>query len=1482
MKATAYLQAVGLYEVIIDELLQASTVAPVQQGASSSSSSSPEPGVKSSAKLAVEKTAKAYAFLMMSLDNSTLGLFMGLPAGDPKRLWEALCKHYERDTLASKHAIREMLHGERLKDGEDVNQFIGRIIQHAEKLNVLKAPVHDEDKVFVLFKGLPDAYASIISSLKVLDQQNQLTFQIATQHIKDYQELMKTREKTKTGESANYLRDRNDRNRGYSQRGRGGASHRGHGSNRGHFSGRENNYNQNSNDNNKNFSRDGNKPRVVCQHCKKPGHQEEDCWSKQNNSKDKIIHCHNCGEPGHIAKGCRTGGKKDEKSYQGKEGDGSDTDSEEYDYAGHVADLEDKLTVNYAGESASTRWILDSGCTSHFAQNVNLLRKVKDLPCPTTVNVANQSTVEVTQGGKSLLKGEGGKMITIEEVKHAPQFSDNLLSVSRLVNNGATVTFTSKEAVVEKDGEPLFRGTRVGNLYYIQGQSKEYASLGREPEKTYKLLHDRLGHMGYSSMKKLIDSNAVAGTELFEKINPKEQRLCEGCELGKAHRQAFKKYSSKPQAEAVLERIYCDLSGPVKEIDDDGFLSALNNPQYLSLIVDEKSRRLSGKLLKKKSEAPEHITTWVTQAENQLGKKLKYFHSDEGTEYVNHKLQGFCERKGIKIELTCVGTPQHNGIAERANRSVFEMARSMLYQAKLSTSFWGEAVLTAIYLLNRSTTRQDKMRTREEIWSGHKPSIDRVRVFGCDAYVHVQDEKRKKMDPKSVKCIFIGYDDEKEMGYRFFDPEKMKITVSRDADFDEVGFTAGRADGAGPKGSAWDTELDRVIVKGWGSYVSVFHPRQATEAYPEAEPEPAPGPVPEEKVREPGDRVVPEQKAEPQEGEKKMGSEFKSQPLAIKSRVNRDLQGLQDSLSKNYELNPETSSRARKMSFRVDLGDIYPPDLDQLRNRPGNHSANLVLDDEPATYEEAMNRPEADKWRKAAEDEITALRLNQTWDLIPLPAGCHAIGSKWVFKRKMKSDGTIERYKARFCAKGFSQEEGIDYNETFAPVVKYKSLRIILALAAELDYELKQMDVVTAFLNAKIKETVYMKQPEGFEIGERDMVCKLNKTLYGTKQAPHEWNEALNGFIVSMGFNRCVSDTCVYVKKSATGNIIIISIFVDDILSAYATEDSNEWKDYKALFMKKFEMKDMGDVEWILGMRVRRNRQKRELKLDQQQYLQKVIERFRMTQGNPAPTPEQTGIKLSKSHCPSSEDDKQYMRSVPYRSAVGSLLYAAIGTRPDIAHAVNEVSKYMSDPGVTHWQAVKRILRYLKGTLELGLTFTGSLNLVELKNHPIHNQIQLHAYSDADWAGDKDDRKSTTGYIIQMNNSTVSWGSKKQKTVALSSAEAEYMAIGATAQEAKWVSQLLSEIFITGTIDEGHKPVIIYTDNQSALAISKNDLYHDRTKHIDLRHHFIRQGIKEGLYEIRWISTTDQLADMFTKGLGTLQFARLRQNVMEM
>ena len=482
---------------------------------------------------------------------------------------------------------------------------------------------------------------------------------------------------------------------------------------------------------------------------------------------------------------------------------------------------------------------------------------------------------------------------------------------------------------------------------------------------------------------------------------------------------------------------------------------------------------------------------------------------------------------------------------------------------------------------------------------------------------------------------------------------------------------------------------------------------------------------------------------------------------------------------------------------------------------------------------------------KAMQEEMHSLLKNDTYELVELPKGRKALRNKWVFKLKKDSDGKLLKYKVRLVVKGFGQKKGIDFDEIFSPVVKMSSIRVVLSLTASLDLELEQLDVKTAFLHGDLNEEIYMSQPEGFEVkGKEHMVCKLKKSLYGLKQAPRQWYKKFYSFMVSHEYKRTDADHCVYFRKFTDGNFIILLLYVDDML--IARNDSKLIGKLKDRLFKSFDMKDLGPAKQMFGMRITRDRKAKKLWLSQEKYVERVLERFNMKDAKSVSTPLANHFKLSRSLCPTTTDEKEKMASIPYSSAVGSLMYCMVCTRPDIAHAVSTVSRFLSNPGNEHWEAVKWIFKYLRGTSKLCLSFGGSKPVLE-------------GFTDADMAGDLDGRKSTSGFLFTFAGGAVSWQSKLQKCVALSTTEAEYIAATEAAKEMLWMKRFVQEL---GLMQDEY---VVFCDIQSAMDLSKNTSYHSRTKQIDVRYHWLRDVIGKELMKLKKIHTDFNPSDMMTK-----------------
>lgn len=467
-----------------------------------------------------------------------------------------------------------------------------------------------------------------------------------------------------------------------------------------------------------------------------------------------------------------------------------------------------------------------------------------------------------------------------------------------------------------------------------------------------------------------------------------------------------------------------------------------------------------------------------------------------------------------------------------------------------------------------------------------------------------------------------------------------------------------------------------------------------------------------------------------------------------------------------------------------------------------------------------------------------------------MPLNKQPISVKWVFKLKLKPDGSISKHKARLVAKGFLQKAGLDYSEVFAPVARTETIRLVLAFANFKGWPLFQLDVKSAFLNGPLEEEVYVTQPPGFEIkGREDKVYRLKKALYGLKQAPRAWNKRIDSFLVQQGFNKCSVEYGVYVRMKGV-KMLLICLYVDDLL--VTGSNHAEIEEFKERMKSEFDMTDLGVLSYFLGMEFLETAEG--IVLHQKKYANDVLKRFNMMNCNPANTPVETKLKLEKG------GNEKAIDPTLYKQMVGSLRYLC-NSRPDISYGVGLISRFMDDPRQSHLVAAKRIMRYLKGTLDYGILFPKE----------DQGEIELIGFSDADWCGDRVDRRSTTGYMFKLSNAPISWCSKKQPVVALSSCEAEYIVASYAACQANWLDSLMKEIHI-----EMPGPVQLFVDNKSAINLAKNPVSHGRSRHIETRFHFLREQVNNEKLKLRFCSSEEQAANILTKALGVERFQHLR------
>ena len=1072
----------------------------------------------------------------------------------------------------------------------------------------------------------------------------------------------------------------------------------------------------------------------------------------QRHFKKRPIRCNYCGRPGHIRKYCRDLIKA-EKERQ-KETDEKKKNHKAAPVSAHIRSSDSEssgLIASHAlsalGPNENCAWIVDSGATCHMCHDEKSFLALYQLKKPIDVILGDGHSLTATGKGKVILEmmlpnGES-KSCTLHDVLYVPKLAYNLISVTKASQNGKVVKFTkSASYILDKNHKMVAKATKVGSLYQLDHKpNNERASVANQTETKEDVWHKRYGHLGISSLQKLANENLVDG---FDFSLSQDLTFCEACPQGKQHRNKFT--SSSNRAHKLLDLVHSDLCGKMNE-------KSLGGAEYFLTFIDDKTRYVWVYCLQHKNQVFEKFCEWKVMVERSTSQTLKAIRTDNGGEFTSTKFETYLKAEGVKHELTVPKNPEQNGVAERMNRTLVETVRSILCHANLPLKFWGEALSTAAYLHNRSPTKALKGMTPYEAWTGEKPKVDHIRIFGCQAFVHVPKDERKKLDSKSKKCIFMGYGTTTK-GYRLYDPLKKKIVFSRDVIFNEQ-----------------KCGLEEFTQHEPKKYVYLEYSDEQTDATNSPE------------------------------------------PLMLRR-----------------------SERERKQT------EFY------------GQRCNVADIKEPTSVSEAQTNQ---NWLDAMKKEVDSLHDNSVWELVELPADRKAVGSKWVFKMKTNADGSIERFKARLVAQGFSQQEGLDYDETFSPVVRSESVRSVIALAAMNGLRLHQMDITTAFLHGDLEEEVYMKQPEGFVVqGQENLVCRLKRSIYGLKQSPRCWNQALDTQLKAMGFKQSTNDPCIYV--STADGLMILAVYVDDIVLAGKSQQMIG--KVKAELGEHFRVKDLGELHYFLGVNVRQNFKTGKIWIGQSSYAQAVLKKFGMENCKPAATPVATGTKLLKA-----TEDSEIFDATLYQSAVGMLLYLCGWTRPDITFAVSNAARFCSRPSKEHWVAVKRILRYLKGTINYGLMYSRSSK---------SDDKMMIGYSDADWAGDVNDRKSTSGYLFMVSGAPISWKSKKQTCVALSTAEAEYIALAFATQEVTWLRELFKDLH-----NEQTKPTIIHEDNQAAMCIAESPQYHSKTKHIDIKYHYVREKVLDNTIILTYCPTNEMLADMLTKALSKEKFAGLRKMI---
>lgn len=1295
-------------------------------------------------------------------------------------IWMKLKSIYASKGPARKATLLKQLTLQRMQEGEDVREHIGKFFDAVDKLQAMDVEINKDLLSIMLLYSLPDSFENFRCAIESRDELPSAE----SLKIKILEENDARKQKTKESESgALFAKQRRYQNQNWAQK------------------------------NSRSAGR-----------------------NKHQGILNSKIRCFKCNRSGH---------KSSECSWQAEEHSTEEDDEEEVDIY-YISEGTEEEARKLEIESPASKWCLDSGCTSHICRDKGKFTNFSPDE-RTKLNLANNASTKIEGRGNVRFRttdGTENKPIQLNNALFVQDLRSNLLSVAKITDQGNEVTFYKYGAVVnDKYGQTKMTAERTGNLYYVL-EAEEEARTTTEAGDPRKLWHQRFGHLNDKALKQMSKEGKVKGM-----IPTPEGELppCDICIQGKLASTPFK--IRKERCEEILGIVHSDICGPMRTQSKGG-------AKYFATFIDDHSGWCLVYFLKKRDEILDAFKNFKNMMETETGQKIKALQTDNGTEYCSSRFNDFLKEHGIKRRLTVPHSPQQNGIAERRNRTLLDMARCQLIQSALPPSFWAEAISTANYIRNRCVSKSLANETPFERLKGWAPVVGHMRTFGTKVFILDKTPTRGKFEPRTKEGIFIGYP-EQTKGYRIWLPEENKAVVSRDVQF------------------AKETDIMQDSSNNEQTIITEVRPDK-----PPIETEIGPN-VPNlagTAKRGPGrPRIV------------RLGSRGRPrkeyQPARERSESDSSVSTQSERGRKRPPSTPRQNGKKRTWNTAKTGKEVTNEETDyeedyedeEVFGEPSEQAQGVTETENAVEYalialeldvDEALKGPDSTAWKEAIKSEIESHVRYETWELVDRPRDKNVIGSKTVLRNKLKADGSLDKRKARIVARGFTQRPGTDYFETFAPVARLDSVRLLVALAVEHQLHLHQLDITTAYLNGTIEEELFMEIPKALDqslslivelqkrntesykraaemlktLREGNKVCKLKKAIYGLKQAGKQWHTKLDGILTERGLIATKYDPCVYQTESEQEKLIVL-IYVDDIL--IASKNIYKIQDLKKNLSEKLEVKDIGRANFCLGIEI--NQQLAEVTLNQKKYTLELLAKYGMEKCNPVSTPAEVGAKLIIADQP----EERLTNPRQYKELVGGLMYLAVATRPDIAHTVSALAQFNEKPEQQHWRAAKRLLRYLKGTCDHNLTFKKS-------------GTPLTGYVDADWGNCTVNRRSYTGYAFILGSGAISWKAQKQKTVALSSTEAEYIALTEAAKEATYLKGILVTLGY-----QKLSTVVIKCDNQGAAQLALNNMYHPRTKHIDIRHHFIRDLIHGEEIQLEYISTQDMVADVMTKPLAS-------------
>lgn len=1120
----------------------------------------------------------------------------------------------------------------------------------------------------------------------------------------------------------------------------------------------------------------------------------------------KKVKCNYCKKMGHPTRECRFRKANESKG----ESKGGAASAEAMGFSARAGGHKSR-------KRRPSKWMVDSGATHHMTNGKNVADsyKVTEEAMVERITMASGTTAAVVGQGWATLEANGkagSRPIHLDGTLCVPELQENLLSVGTVDKKGGAVIFADgkvhlfqraevviKSGVLDHAGATGFMDHRG---QYVIGQSGVPA-MARVAAGTVKgapaLWHRRTFHRALSTLgqaAKMVDGLPAAEV----KADREAGAICTPCAKAKLVKAPYHDSTSETD---VLDLLHTDICGP--------FEPSLGGTRYFITIIDDNTGLMMAVPIKSKSQAGDILRDRIPMLEQLAGRKAKRLRSDGALEYATKDLKEWYASKGIIHETTLPYSHQSNGRAERANRTLKEMVRAALADADAGQYLWAEALVAAVYVANRMP-HADKDVTPWEAVTGKRPNVSGFRVWGSKAYALLPPEQQKGMYPKTTSGFMVGYAADGR-GYRVFDPKAKRVVARRDVTVDEAGDQEPKEDRHVHWGGTPGSGDLRDEAPEAGAPIPVATPRAVPQLTPSSSGgSRAPGPVRssvEEAVAAAQQLAAMVPLPDDDDSEEEAEDEVRRYPVRTRSA-------------------PEAYGRTA-------TGDDVKP------AESGKRTTAADLPPPPKDVEEAKTRADWPLWKEALRVEEESMDRKRVWRRKKLPRGGKALKTRVIFEYKFKASGELDRYKARIVGCGCRQRPGRDYRETWSPVPAAPTTRAVLASAAARKWHVHHVDIRTAYLNAPMDMDVYIIIPDGFkDAGE---VGLLLKAMYGVKQAGRLWGLFLRDTIMKAGGKPSEADACLYTFGEGEQHVVV-ETHVDDILLAGA--QLRAVLDIKAEIAKHFEVRDLGVVSDFLGMEVRWT--KGGVTLANPRHTTGVLTDYGMLDCKPKVTPMAPGTVLGGGE-PLPEGNQ-------YAELIGSLLFLANQTRPDISFAVGKLARRVATPTDGDMVAAKAVVRYLKGTRGMGLVYG--------------QPAKLAGWVDADFAGDTESRKSTTGFLFTLHGGTISWRSRLQSIVTTSTAEAEYVAASDAVKESQWLRKVVS------TLKEDSSPVRLGEDNQACLAIAGNTTSSPNTKHVDVRLHHVKDAVAKGEVILEYVPTGEMPADGFTKALARPAFKAFR------